>query len=252
MRLTGWQRCATLAVVGTAALVLVACSDGNRNVTDDGAPPPTSISIAEAEALLMRVVLEPDDVGEQMSAGDARIQTNDQLSEARADTDFARGQYEAWGQVLAYSVQYNTSTARRLVDTGRPARVANTATVFHDATGASTQLVYMRAQSDERLANAVTNDGPGTRIVDAQVTKDLAFPDKGDESFAWRISGKATFEGGATLNFISDTVFVRVGNVTGSVTAVGLGSPPDRGELVRLVDRFIEKVRSERGAGVQT
>jgi hypothetical protein len=72
----------------------------------------------------------------------------------------------------------------------------------------------------------------------------MAFPSKGDESFAWRISGKATFEGGTTLNFIADTVFVRAGNISGSVTAVALGSPPDRAELERLVDRFVEKARA--------
>lgn len=232
--------------------VLAACADGNRNTTDGGASPAVSISASEAEALLIRVVLGQDDVdgtGSGLRAVSARAQTNDQLAQARADTAFALDQYAAWGQVLSYSVQYNAGNVQRLVDSGRFTRVSNTATIFQDAEGARTQLIYARAQSEERLANAVTNDGPGTRIADAQVTKDLAFPAKGDESFAWRIAGKATFESGITLNFISDTVFVRAGNISGVVTAVALGSPPNRDALERLVDRFVEKARAERAGG---
>jgi hypothetical protein len=234
------------AIVASHMAILTACSNGNRNATDAPGATESPVTVAAAEALLKRIVLSSDDVGANMTEASARIHTNDQLAEARADTDFARGQYDAWGQVLTYAVQFDAAQTRRLVDTGKPTRISNTATVFHDETGASTQLIYVRAQSEERLANAVTHEGAGTRIVDAQVTKDLAFPDKGAESFAWRISGKATFETGTTLNFISDTVFVRVGNITGSVTAVGLGSPPDRATLERLVDRFIEKIRAER------
>jgi hypothetical protein len=238
------MRIAVVAVSLFGAL-LVACSDGNRNATEGGARGESSVSAADAEALLARVVLAPGDIAAQMRAGEARVQTNEQLAQARADTAFALDQYAAWGQVLAYSVQYNAPAgARRLVDSGAFLRVSNTATLFEDAEGARTQLIYVRAQSEDRLANAVINDGPGTRIADAQVTKDLAFPAKGDESFAWRISGKATFEGGMTLTFISDTVFVRVGSISGSVTAVSLGTPPDRAELVRLVDLFVEKARA--------
>lgn len=226
-------------------MAFAGCSDGNRNATDARSTPrAASITIAEAEAALLRIVLTPDDAGEGFREGAARAQTNEQLAEARADTAFALDQYAAWGQVLSYHVQHDAQAPPRLVNTGRLARLTNTATVFQDGDGASTQLVYVRAQSEERLANAVTNDGPGTRIADAQVTKDLAFPAKGDESFAWRISGKATFEGGVTLTFISDTVFVRVGNITGAVMAVALGGPPDRAELERLVDRFVEKARA--------
>jgi hypothetical protein len=239
----GTARCAP-AVLLLAGAAFAGCSDGNRNASDAGSTPGPSIAVADAEALLTRVVLQPRDAGEGEWESSARVQTNEQLAEARADTDFARRQYAAWGQVLSYHVQYDATGARRLVNTGRFTRVSNTATLFQDTQGAATQLIYVRAQSEERLANAVTNDGPGTRIADARVTKDLPFPAKADESFAWRISGKATFEGGATLTFISDTVFVRVGNISGSVTAVALGSAPDRAELERLVDRFIAKARA--------
>jgi len=231
-------------MLGVAGLAFSACSDGNRNASGGEATPGPSISVADAEGLLTRIVLRPEDAGEGYREGAARVQTNADLAQARADTAFATRQYDAWGQVLSYAVQINATGAQRLVNTGRITRVSNTATVFQDAGGASTQLIYVRAQSEERLANAVTNDGPGTRIADAQVTKDLAFPAKGDESFAWRISGKATFENGVTLTFIADTVFVRAGNVTASITAVALGSPPERAELERLVDRFIEKARA--------
>jgi hypothetical protein len=233
-----------IALGVTCVLAAAACSNGNRNATGSATTPAAPISAGDAAAVLKRVVLSVDDVGSGMRAGTSRAETNEQLAQARADTQFARDQYAAWGQALTYSVQYNATGAQRLVDTGRFTRVANTATLFQDASGASTQLLYVRSQSEDRLANAVTNDGAGTRIADAQVTKDLAFSAKGDESFAWRIAGKATFEGGTTQTFITDTVFVRIGNITGSVTAVSLGAPPDRAELERLVDRFVEKARA--------
>jgi hypothetical protein len=205
----------TGALAAFAVFALVGCSDDNRNATGDGSTAGASISAGEAEELLRGVVLAPEDLGEGMREASARVQTNEELAHARADTAFALDQYASWGQALAYTVHYDAEGAQELVDTGAFTRVSNTATAFEDEAGARMQLAYVHGQSDERLANAVTNDGAGTRIVDAQVTKDMAFPSKGDESFAWRISGKATFEGGTTLNFIADTVFVRAGNISG-------------------------------------
>jgi hypothetical protein len=74
--------------------------------------------------------------------------------------------------------------------------------------------------------------------------KDIDFPAKGDESFAWRLSGKAVFADGFTINFVADAVYVRVGRVTGNVTAVALGQAPDRAALVALIDKFIARVKA--------
>jgi hypothetical protein len=105
-------------------------------------------------------------------------------------------------------------------------------------------MVYLRALPVELLENILTNEGAGTRISDTSVQRDIAFPQRGDELYALRASGKATIDGRLTVAFVADTVFVRAGNINGAVTAVALGDTPDRAELERLVDRFVEKARA--------
>ena len=229
----------------SAIAALAGCDDGNRNAMSASSAPGTAASAADAEARLRRIVLEPSDAGAGYTLDFARVQTNEQAARARPDTAAAMRQHETWGQVLAYNAQFSAPSLRDVVFSPKLARVMNTATIFNGADGASAALMYVRALSPGLLEDVLTNEGAGTRITGTQVTKDIAFAAKGDESFAWRVSGKATFADGFSINFIADTVFVRAGAVTGSVTGVALGDAPDRAELERLVDRFIEKARAE-------
>lgn len=236
-----------LAALGTLLAVasLTACDNGNRNAIDASTATVTAISAADAEARLRRIVLAPADAGAGYTLDLARVQTNEQAARARPDTAAAMRQHETWGQVLAYNAQFSAASLRDAVFSPKLARVMNTATIFNDADGASAALMYVRALAPNLIGDVLTNEGEGTQITDTQVTKDITFAAKGDESFAWRISGKATFADGFSINFIADTLFVRAGAVTGSVTGVALGDAPDRAELERLVDRFIEKARAE-------
>lgn len=204
----------------------VACANGD---SDDG------------EKLLRSIALGRADVGSDYMIDSERTQTNEQAALARADTEQAREQYDDWGQMLAYNVQFAPPPAADLVFSGRTARIMNTVTLFDDDDGGTASLAYLAALSEQRLADVLHNDGAGTRLDEIQVNKDLDFPDAGDESFAWRFSGKATFETGLTSAFVADSVFVRVGRVTGNVTTVALGSAPSRAELEALVRRFVEK-----------
>jgi hypothetical protein len=227
------------------SIAAVACDNGNRNATDaaevSSAP---SIPQAEAQATLERAVLALEDLGDGYLQDVARVITNAQAAHARADTAAAGRQYEAWGQALSYNVQFSRETVRDAINTPAHTRVMNNATIYNDAEGARTALVYLRALPVELLENILTNDGTGARIADTQVQRGVAFPERGDELYALRTSGKATLSDRLTVSFVADTVFVRVGNINGAITAVALGDAPDRAELERLVDRFIEKARA--------
>lgn len=225
--------------------MLLLCGSALAACGGDGASPAAAeISTESAKARLMRIVLTPDDLSSGFTQDVARVQTNEQAADARADTDNALRQFADWGQVLAYNVQYAAPADAQLVYTGEIARVMNTATLFQTADGASAALTFERGLSNTVIANVLVNEASGTKISGTQVMKDIAFPAKGDESFAWRLSGKATFEDGFVSAFVADAVFVREGNVIGSIIAVGLGERPDAKQFEALIDRFVEHARA--------
>jgi hypothetical protein len=229
-----------------ASIAPLACDDGNRHATDaaslDSAP---SISRAVAEAQLREIVLTLDDLGDEYAQDVAGIVTNEQAAQARPDTAAAERQYEAWGQVLSYNVQFSRNALGDVLNTPQHARVMNNATIYNDAEGAATAMVYLRSLPVDLLENILTNEGAGARITDTQVQRDIPFPARGDELYALRASGKATIGDRLTISFVADAVFVRAGNVNGVIIAVALGDTPDRAGLERLVDRFVEKARAK-------
>jgi hypothetical protein len=229
-----------ILLLACAAILLAACGSGA------GTTPAASrtLSASAAEARLAKIVLTAADAGPGFTQEVARAQTNEDAANARPDTEAARRQYADWGQILAYNVQFGAPPGADLVFNGKTARVMNTATLFHTNDGASAALAYVRGLAPALIANFLVNEGAGTKISETQVVKGIEFPAAGDESFAWRISGKATFESGFTVNFVADTVFLRAGNLTGNVTAVALGQPPDRATLTALVDTFVQHAKA--------
>lgn len=203
------------------------------------------ISVPAAEARLKQIVLQLADAGTEFTQDQASIQTNAELAKARPDTEKARQQYADWGQVLQYNVQYSAPVAPDLVFSGKMARVMNTASLFQTPEGASAALAFIRDLAAPTVANFLVNDAAGTRISDTQVVKDISFPAKGDESFGWRLTGKAIFTNGFTVTFVADTVFVRAGRVNGNVTAVAFGQAPKRGDVIGLVDQFVGRAKAE-------
>jgi len=233
-----------LILILLTALAVTACSEGNRNATDAASASIPTISAREAEERLQQIMLTAEDVGEGYKQDIDRAITNAQAAKARPDTANAQRRYEAWGQVLARNVQFSLMAVRDAINTPAHVRVMHTATIYNDADGAATAMVYLRTLPVELLENILTSDGGATQISDTQVTRGVAFPPKGDEIYVLRTSGKATISGRLTISFVADTVFVRVGNVNGAITAVALGDTPDRAALERSVDRFLEKVRA--------
>ncbi len=234
---------ALLALFAAMTLLLAGC--GGNDGTASGANAPARVSEADAEARLQVVVLGLGDVGVGFTQDAARRQTNDEAARARPDTDNARQQYAEWGQVLGYNVQYAAPPTADLVFNAKIARVMNTATYYQTPEGAAAALAYTRGLGANTVANVLVSESSATKITDTQVVKDIAFPSKGDDSYAWRISGKATFYNGFTVTFVADSVFVRAGRIDGNVTAVALGEAPQRAALTALVDTFVARAQEQ-------
>lgn len=224
------------------AAVAVACGGG-----DDAPPPPTAeptLSAAAAEAALEAIVLKASDIGDDYTQDVARVQTNEEAALARPDTDNARTQFEEWGQVLAYNVQYAAPPTADLIFNAKTARMMNTVTLFRTPEGAAAALTFLRDLPPEIVETLLDEDDGETQLSDTIVTKDIEFAAKGDESFAWRVSGKATLPGDFVVNYVADVVWVRSSNTNGNVITVALGQPPDRAELEGLVDLFLTRAQA--------
>ena len=201
------------------------------------------LSLEQAQQRLQRIVLSAPDIGDGYGQDVARFVSDEDAAKARPDSEAARRQYAEWGQVLAYNVQY-AAAGSATVFSGDTARVMNTATIFNAEKGANDAFAYVRSLPNTVVANFLVDDASGTRISDVQATKDIEFAEKGDDSFAWRLSGKATFASGETVTFVADSVFVRAGRVIGNVTSVALGNAPERAQLERFVDTFVARAVS--------
>ena len=232
-------RLASLALA-VPVLALAAACGGGAAKTPTAVP---TLTASQAEQKLKQVVLQASDIGDGFTQSVGRALTNSQAAQARPDTAQALRQYAAWGQVLAYNVQYSAPPSPGLVFNANTARVTNTATLFNTAAGAAAALAYVRDLPAQTVANFLLNDGAGTKISDTQVVKDLNFPAVGDESFAWRLSGKATFQNGFSVDFVADAVFVRVGRIDGNVVTLALGAAPRRDQLDALVNTFVRRAR---------
>jgi hypothetical protein len=202
-------------------------------------------SPADAESVLQRVVLQPGDAGDGYTQDSARVITNEDAARARPDTRQAGEQYDAWRQQLRYTVELAAPPESVAVFSTGAARIINSAALYDDAEGAAAGLAWLRGLDAAVLADTLHSEGEGTGITDTQASPIDDLAAFGDESFGLRVSGKATFGTSLTSAFVADTVFVRAGRITGNVTVVALGQAPRRDVLLALVERFVERARSE-------
>lgn len=174
-----------------------------------------------------------------------QIMTNDDAAKLRPDTETARRQYEDWGQVLTLSVQYAAAASADLLLGGKTARVMSGATMFNTPDGAAASIAFVRGLSPQLVGSYVEFSASGpAKLTDTNVAKDIQFPAKGDESFAWRTTGRATLAEGLVVSYVADTIFMRIGRATANVTTVALNRPPDRAELERLTDVLVWRARA--------
>ncbi len=230
-----------LAIAIATMLLIPLVALGAACGGDDDPPAQPTLSAAAAETALEALVLKASDIGDDYTQDTANFQTNEQAALARPDTDNARTQFEEWGQVLSYNVQYAAPPTADLIFNAKTARMMNTVTLFRTPEGATESLTFLRDLPTETIETLLDEDDGSTQLSDTIVTKDIEFVAKGDESFAWRVTGKATLPDGFVVNYVADVVYVRSGSTTGNVITVALGQPPDRTELEGLVDLFLTR-----------
>src|SRR4029079_7979287 len=95
-------------------------------------------------------------------------------------------QYRDWAQILQLNVQIAAPVTADLVFGGKIARIINTVTIFQTDAGASGAIGFIHDLPATTVANFLLTDSGNTTITDTQVVKDIDFPPKGDESYAWR------------------------------------------------------------------
>jgi hypothetical protein len=227
----------TLLIAATVAFAF-ACGGG------DGGP--KKLSESDAATLARAVAIQASDLGADYNRDAEQTQTNEQAATARPDTDNAREQYKDWQRVLAYNVQYAAPPTSDLLFNNKTARAMNTIEVFNSEDGASKALEFLRTLPEAIVEDMLeAGSGSGTTLSETKVEKGLDFVPKGDESFAWRVTGKATLPGDFVIRYVADVVFVREGRVNANVTTVAVGQPPMRDELEGLVDLFIQRVQAQ-------
>ena len=228
----------TLASAFGLALT-IACGGGDG---DDAEP---TVSPDDARVMLQSVAMKPEDLPDDYVQDINRFQTNEQAAEARPDTDVASQQFSDWGQVLSYNVQYAAPPTIELVTNGKTARVMHTATVFQTPDGATQSLEFIRGLSEDTVQQVIeAGSGEGSTISDVKVTKDIEFVPKGDESFAFRAAGVASFADGVVVNFTADALVMRVGRMSTQIITVALGQPPIREELEEHADTFVARAQA--------
>lgn len=234
-------------MIALMSLAFAACGGDGGDDTPPTPTPRAAMTQEEARAFIGAASLTGADIGADYTQAVDRCQTNDEAAAARPDTENAKTQFQEWGQVITCNVRWDAPPDADLVFNAKTAQMMNSVTVFESPEGAAASLEFFRALPEDIVADFIAGGDGATTLSDTRVQKDIEFVAKGDESFAWRVSGKATLPGGFVVNYVADVVFVRTGEINGNVTTIALGQAPNRTELEGLVDTFLARVAAERG-----
>jgi hypothetical protein len=200
---------------------------------------PLSPEAEVARARLAAATLQPGDVPAEMTQAGAHFRTNEEaLADVPADSAGAlRALNEQWGRRYVFDTAYAAPPTPDLLGNGAIARLQSSAALFATAEGAEASMAFNRDLDPAVVAAFVEALGTEESPIRDVTAERIDFPAYGDSSHAWRFRGVVTVSG-LELNFVADSVNVRVGDVVFSVTAITLNQPPPQVELegyVRLL-----------------
>ncbi len=205
---------------------------------------PTLAADAEtARQRLMAATLQPADVPSDMTAAEAQFRTNEEaLADApAASADVLRALNEQWGRLYVYDTAYAAPPTPDLLGNGAIARLQSSASLFATPEGAEASMAFNRDLDPAIVAAYVEALGTEQSPIRGVTAERIEAPALGDSSYAWRFRGVVTVSG-LDLNFVADSVSVRVGAITFSVTAITLNQPPPRAELERYLSLLASRI----------
>lgn len=194
--------------------------------------PPSGAGAEAARSRLAAATLQAADVPPTMADAGSRFRSSEEaLAELAPEAAGPlRALNEQWGRRYVYDTAFAAPPTPDLLGNGAIARLQSSAALFATAEGAEASIAFNRDLDPAVVAAFVEGLGtPESPIRDVTAER-IDFPAYGDSSHAWRFRGVVTVSG-LDLNFVADSVNVRVGDVTFSVTAITLNQPPPRAEL---------------------
>ncbi|HXF52061.1 MAG TPA: hypothetical protein VNM43_10300 [Dehalococcoidia bacterium] len=200
----------------------------------------------EAEAARQRLAaatLQPADVPPTMTDAGAHFRTNEEaLADAPADAvDVLRSLNQQWGRLYVYDRAYAAPPSPDLLGNGAIARLQSSASLFATPEGAEASVAFNRDLDPAVVAAFVEALGTADSPIRDVTAERIDFPAYGDSSHAWRFRGVVTVSG-LDLDFVADSVTVRVGDIAFTVTAITLNQPPPRRELEGYVRLLAERI----------
>ncbi len=211
------MRLLPLVAMMLAAAAVVACGG-------DG------LSVEEA---LQRMVLQPEELPEGLSAGDESFTTNDDLAEASANLEERKAMLESWGRLLGYEIAYRASSVPREETPVQGINVS--ASLYKTEEGASKSF-------DDAVKTAEETDWEAnySGLMDFQ-RDEIEAGSVADEMVWLRLSGFQPADGGPDTLVTDDLIFFREGRERGFLRVLaGSTETEDRGHYQSTVESWLE------------
>lgn len=210
------MRLLPLGALMLAATTIVACAGGGLSLED----------------ALQRMVLQPEELPEGLSAGDESFTTNDDLAAASADPEERKAMLESWGRILGYDTAY------------RPGGGALAATPVQGI-NVSASLYEMEEGASESFADAVKaaeqTDWQANYSGLTGFQRDEIEANALTDEIVWlRLSGFQPADSGPDTLVTDDLIFFREGRERGFLRVLtGSAETEDRGHYQSTVEGWL-------------
>lgn len=207
------------------------------------AAPALSADGEAARQTLTAATLQPADVPAGMTLATSVFRTSEEaLADVPAPSaDVLRELNRQWGRLYVHDTAYAAPPTPDLLGSGAIARLQSSAALFATPQGAEASMAFNRDLDPAVVAAFVEALGTEESPIRGVTAERIDVAPFGDSSHAWRFRGVVTVSG-LDLNFVADSVNVRVGAVTFSVTAITLNQPPPRAELEHYASLLASRI----------